>query len=63
MKRVHAAVSSPSVTVCSVHINPKVQEKLYDVVVAGTHCVMEGRDALVIRGAGIVNLHNEIKQK
>ncbi len=49
-------VSSPAITVSCIHINTKVQQKLDDVVVSGTHCVMEGCDALIIRGAGIVNL-------
>ncbi len=49
-------VSSPAITVSCIYINTKVQQELDDVMVSGTHCVMEGCDALIIGGAGIVNL-------
>lgn len=36
----HAHGFSPSITVCSIHIDTKVQQKLHDVVVASTDSIV-----------------------
>ena len=52
-------MSSPSIAVSSVVVDPKVDQELDDVVMSSTYGVVQGGDALVIGCAGILNLHGE----
>ena len=47
---------SPAVTVSSVHVDPKVQQELHNVVVAGTDCVVQRGDPFIIGLAGVFHL-------
>lgn len=49
-------VNSPSVTVSSVYIDAKLNQKLDDLGVAGTDGVVESGDAFIVRLAGILHL-------
>lgn len=48
--------NSPSITVSSVYIDAKLNQKLDDLGMAGTDGVVQSGDAFIIRLTGILNL-------
>lgn len=50
--------NSPSVAVCSVGIDTELNQKLDDLRVAGADGVVQRRDALIVRHAGVVHLQD-----
>lgn len=49
-------VNSPSVTVSSVYIDAKLNKKLDNLGMPGTHSVVKSSDAFIVRLTGILNL-------
>lgn len=50
---------SPAITVGSVHIDPKIQQELHDVVVAGADGVVQRGDPFVIGLARVFHLRTQ----
>lgn len=50
---------SPAITVGGIHIDPKVQQELHDVVVAGADGVVQWGDAFVIGLARVFHLRTQ----
>lgn len=48
--------NSPSITVSSVYIDAKLNQKLDDLGMAGTDSIVQSGDAFIIRLTGILNL-------
>lgn len=46
----------PSITVCCINVDSKIQQKFNYVVMASTNCIVQGGDSFIVRFARIIHL-------